>query len=632
MDMLADTDVRESPRKVRTWRSELGAMSVWAYVTIHVVPALLAVAMTIGGQGSWRALVWAAAMLLAVSLGMSQKYGAGLTSRGVSRRWLVLALVAFSSATRGAAVHISDDPSPSVVVLVLVTVTLAAMSSPLFAIFERRLAIVSLGTIAATAALCGLLGGQLLLAASVAGIAGLGLVLSVAVSSLAEIAWLEHRRRLDDAGRDGLTGLLARAAFLEAAPELASAEKSAIFILDLDNFKSINDTFGHDIGDGVMLHVSSCLTKLSNGLVGRLGGDEFVVLVQGSHNPEHLMEQAEALISAIAKPVQVLDVSIEANISIGIGLVTGGGGSLAAAMQRADLALFAAKAEGGGSALFYDEDRLGQIGRNRERQRRVRTALDEGQVTHFLQPTIDLSTNTIQSVELLARLRRHNGDVIAASEFLDFGLHRAAISRIDKLALDQVVDLAKLEAWDGLRFAINVEPSQLGDTIAYCSAKDVPFDRLVLEITERGLFDSIQSASVAIREAHEMGTQFVLDDFGTGTSSLARLVVLPLSGLKLDKTFCFDVATSPQKAAVVSSVVALAADLGLKLTAEGVETPAARDCLVDLGVQLHQGYLYSAALPASQIQPLLSVERRWDTLRSIQLPTVTPALTQVSAG
>ncbi len=446
---------------------------------------------------------------------------------------------------------------------------------------------------------------SLALVAVLAGLARAGL-------AFREVRALADSRR--EARTDELTGLPNRRQVYERLQSggrgTATADGTAVLLVDLDRFKEVNDSLGHAAGDTLLRQIGPRLgVHLRAGdLLGRLGGDEFVVIADGL-NASSARALGERLRAELQEPFKLGRTDVTIDASTGIALAPEHSRDGEELLQLADLAMYAAKARKGGVTV-YDEGQHG-TGRHRlETVEQLRLALRTGDelVLHY-QPKLDLRTQRVAGVEALARWQHPERGLLHPDAFIDlaesFGLMGPLTMRVLEAAL------AQCRAWFDqqvpLTVAVNVSPSNLVDetfpaeVVRLLERYRLPASALVLEVTESLLMEDREQAVGVLTVLREVGVGIAIDDYGTGYSSLAYLAELPVTELKLDRAFTGVMTQSPRNAAIVTSTLQLAHALGLTLVAEGAEDQVTIDALAALGCDLVQGYQLSRPLPADRL-------------------------------
>ncbi|QYJ07070.1 putative bifunctional diguanylate cyclase/phosphodiesterase [Qipengyuania flava] len=407
---------------------------------------------------------------------------------------------------------------------------------------------------------------------------------------------------------DNLTGLANRYLFNERLRRALSDEERArgvaLFYLDLDDFKAVNDTRGHLVGDRLLREVGTRLEREVRGhdLVARLGGDEFAVLLETRAGAGMLIERAHRFLSVIREPFELDDQVYRISGSIGIAKCVEGDCEAEELMRRADLALFAAKKKGRDTLALFDQAMDRAARERREVETDLREAIARGQLNLHYQPVIDLDTGEVSGYEALLRWYHPRRGIVTPAGFLDVAEETGMIVPIGEWVIRQA--LAETAQWEGdFRIAINLSPTQvrsphLADVVAQAiHAHGVAPERVEFEITEHVLLQESGVSAGNLEKLRELGTKVALDDFGVGYSSLSYLRRFPFDRIKIDRAFVDGVERDPDNQAIVSSITRLADALGMTTTAEGVETRAQLDLLRKLGCQEAQGYLICEPVP-----------------------------------
>jgi diguanylate cyclase (GGDEF)-like protein len=423
------------------------------------------------------------------------------------------------------------------------------------------------------------------------------------------------RRRASEqhglARTDELTGLPNRRALLAGLDAAFTARTPvALLLLDLDRFKEVNDTLGHHVGDELLRLVGARLTDAvrSTGTVVRLGGDEFAVLLPDV--TEHTVAAAvsDRLVAALEQPFALDELVLGIGTSVGVALAPADASTPAELLQRADVAMYVAKARAGGTAV-YDEsqdahspDRLALLSE-------LRTGLASGELWLAYQPIWDLqTTGACVGVEALLRWDSPRRGAVPPSDFVPLCEHSSLVRDLTRFVLDEA--LRQCREWEDagtvLNLAVNLSASNFGEPdlpelIAALLAKHrLPASRVVLEITESAVIPDPEGAATVLRRLVDLGLEVALDDFGTGWSSMSRLLQLPLAALKVDRSFVADLPDG-SGAAVVQATTGLGHDLGLFVVAEGLETVEQLRRVVEIGCDVGQGYLLSRPLRPADI-------------------------------
>ncbi len=430
-----------------------------------------------------------------------------------------------------------------------------------------------------------------------------------------------EERVLWRAQHDILTELPNRAFFLQqlkaAMEKLPPEHMLATLFIDLDGFKRINDSLGHETGDALLRVVAQRLrdTLRSNDVVSRLGGDEFTVLL----NPIHSIEESEALVRrilpAIGRPVMVGGQELFVGASIGISLYPDDGADPEMLLRNADVAMYQAK-RASNSFCHYNRSMHDAAQERLRLERCLRRALEQGEFEMHYQPQVDPRTGAVTSLEALLRWQRPAGEqAISPAKFIAVAEECGLIEPLGSWTLQTVCEQAA--TWLTERgtcpiVAVNVSTLQLTQpwflkrVESVLDSTGLPAQFLEIEITESALLDKGAMADTTLAGLHALGIRIAVDDFGTGYSSLSYLRDLPLSCLKIDAAFLVDLVNGPQTQAIIRAIIELSHALNLEVVAEGVEESQQRHILAELGCDRIQGFLISPALPAHAIPHLLS--------------------------
>ncbi|MGB5278921.1 MAG: EAL domain-containing protein [Gammaproteobacteria bacterium] len=416
--------------------------------------------------------------------------------------------------------------------------------------------------------------------------------------------------------RDTLTNLPNRLLFadrLEHSIERAARhrESMALLLVDLDDFKLVNDSFGHDAGDKLIKAVGDLLARTLRraDTVARLGGDEFAIIVENIDGSSDATSIADNLSTILEHNVRLDDQETFTGASIGIALYPEDGDDARTLLKNADTALFRAKEKGRHCFQFYTPEMSVNAMERLELENSMRKALDEDHFVLYYQPTIDLHKNEIVSVEALLRWEHPDKGVIKPSDFIplaeECGLIVPIGERLIRTAARQLRSW-KDEGMEGQNISINLAARQFRDLDILALFKEVlhanglEASEFTLEVTESALIDNVGEVETVLNTLHGMGMTIALDDFGTGFASLANLKDFPVDIVKIDRQFVEGLPDSREDTAVVEAIAGLTRGLKLRLLAEGIENDRQLQLLKGLGCQLGQGYYWSKALPADQ--------------------------------
>jgi diguanylate cyclase (GGDEF)-like protein len=432
----------------------------------------------------------------------------------------------------------------------------------------------------------------------------------LAVYTVASIALEREEQALTDT----LTGLPNRKRLaVRTADALEADGLVSLLLFDLDRFKEVNDTLGHHVGDRLLEVVATRLSAASrtDDTVARLGGDEFAVLLPATDRPE-AEETAQRLLGAICAPLELEGLLVDVGASVGVATSPGDGTDLDVLLQHADVAMYNAKEAGGGVEL-YDASRDGNSTGRLVMLAELRRALSHGQLEVHYQPKADLCTGAVDGVEALVRWRHPQQGLVPPDDFIPLAESSGLIESLTLYVVDAAVAQIALWREQGLRMkvAVNVSVRDLSGgklTATVAASLDrhaVPARCLQLEVTEGSLFAESHRAAATLRHLDVLGVSLSLDDFGTGYSSLEHLRRLPVQEIKVDRSFVQRMVADRRDRAIVRSVIDLAAGLGMKVVAEGVEDRQTWDLLRDMGCDSAQGWFLSRAEPAQLLTPWL---------------------------
>ncbi|MDQ2777970.1 MAG: EAL domain-containing protein [Pseudomonadota bacterium] len=459
-------------------------------------------------------------------------------------------------------------------------------------------------------------------------------------------------RILKLANFDALTGLPNRRQLFERAERALDQARRmqhqcALLLIDLDRFKIINDTLGHSAGDELLVEVGrrlrACVRhsdQLMEGsleamgarshrsleAVGRLGGDEFVALLPEVLSDADAERVADRVLESLREPIFVSGQECFVTASVGVAIYPRDGHSVVDLLRNADVAMYSVKAQGKDAAAIYSPQLAGRGREKLELETALHKAIERDELVLHYQPKVDVRSGKMAGAEALMRWMR-NGVLVQPRDFIPLAEETNLIVPISDWLLREAARQAR--AWQSAfgfsdSIAVNLpsrlfERSDLVENIHRCvAAVNVPHRMIVLEITEGSLMKELQSVIPSLHRLNEIGVEISIDDFGTGYSSLAYLTTLPISELKIDRSFINDLGITPQSSAVVTAIIALARSLGLRVIAEGVETLRQMEVLHRLGCGIMQGFLFSKPVPPDELQ-------RW--LNETVLPRKAPWIT-----
>jgi len=423
------------------------------------------------------------------------------------------------------------------------------------------------------------------------------------------------------AQHDGLTGLPNRNLLRQQMDDILlhtrrSTEKVAVLVLGLDNFKAVNDTLGHGIGDKLLRGVAKRLrsTLREEDTLARLNSDEFAIIQSGLTRPEDAVLLSNRLLEAIGDPYLLDGHSVVIGASIGIAMAPGDGDESEKLLKNADMALSRAKTEQRGTFSFFEAGMDARAQSRRKIEIDLRDAIQNDVLRPYYQPLVDLATGRITGFEALVRWPHPERGMISPAEFIPVAEETGLINVLGALMLRRACADAAL--WpDDVRVAVNLSPLQfrVGNLLSLVmdalKQTGLPARRLELEITETLMLEKSSQVLATLHALRALGVRISMDDFGTGYSSLSYLRSFPFDKIKIDQSFVRDLGANRDAQAIVRSIISLGIGLGVTITAEGVETEAELSCLRAEGCHEGQGFLFSRARPNAEIVALLKAQR-----------------------
>ena len=418
------------------------------------------------------------------------------------------------------------------------------------------------------------------------------------------------------ARHDQLTDLPNRVFFREELDKnlrrLRHGERFAVLCLDLDRFKSVNDTLGHSIGDKLLRAVASRLAGCidERDFVARLGGDEFAVVQANIGRPEDASTLGSRIIERLNEPYEIDGQQLDIGVSIGIAIAPADGKNADQLLKNADLAMYRAKADGRGSYCFFEPEMDARIQARRALELDLRSALASGQLQLYYQPLVNAKTGEVRCFEALLRWFHPRLGMVPPAEFVPLAEESGLIGPLGQWVLRAAC--AEAAKWPSqFRVAINLSPIQFKNLnlvkviLGALAASGLPASQLELEITESVLLEADSKTLAVLHELHALGIRIVMDDFGTGFSSLNYLRSFPFDKIKIDKSFVHDVSKGGDSIAIVRAIIDLARALKIEVVAEGVETVDQLNHLVAEGCTEMQGFYFSKPAPIESFEQVL---------------------------
>jgi diguanylate cyclase (GGDEF)-like protein len=429
----------------------------------------------------------------------------------------------------------------------------------------------------------------------------------------AKIAHMAHH--------DALTGLANRVLFREQAMEALMRRKSqqtlAMLYIDLDHFKSVNDTLGHPVGDRLLVLASQrlCACLRDHDHIARLGGDEFAVLLNSNPSPDETAVLADRIIESVAKPYEIDGQQAIIGVSIGVAMAPTDGTDADRLMQSADMALYRAKKEGGNVYCFFEPEMDARMHERRCLELALRKAIASNGLQVYYQPLVGVKSNQVEEFEALLRWDDPERGSIPPAVFIPLAEETGLINEIGSWVLKRACHDAV--TWpEEISVAVNISPLQFRtrtlvlNVLSALESSGLRPDRLELEITEGVLLNDTESTLATLKQLQELGVRIAMDDFGTGYSSLSYLRKFNFNKVKIDRSFVGELDKTKDSLAIIRAVSGLCASLGIDITAEGVETPEQLTTLREEGCTQIQGYLIGRPSPASDLPAYFQAETK----------------------
>jgi diguanylate cyclase (GGDEF)-like protein len=456
-----------------------------------------------------------------------------------------------------------------------------------------------------------------------------GRTISISRRELPRGGWIDTHEEISErraaekrivylAENDSLTDLPNRSLFQRTLTEALEAadngDQLAIFCLDLDGFKGVNDTFGHPVGDELLRQVAERLVRCvdAQGMVARLGGDEFAILQRGRQQPNGANALALVVTEALNAPYELSGNQAVLGASIGIAIAPGDASSSDELLKCADMALYGAKADGRGTCRFFEPEMNARVKARRRLEVDLRTAMGKKQFEMFYQPVVSVNSNEVIAFEALIRWRHPDRGMVSPAEFIPVAEETGLIIPLGEWILKQVC--ADALSWPrNIRVAVNLSPVQFRSldlvqaVFNALAATHLEPGRLELEITETALLQDNEAVLEKLHQLKSYGIQISMDDFGTGYSSLSYLRSFPFDKIKIDQSFVRGLGERDDSLAIVRAAIGLGRNLGMTTLAEGVETDDQLGMLRAERCDEVQGFLFSPAVPLKETHQLLGL-------------------------
>ena len=419
------------------------------------------------------------------------------------------------------------------------------------------------------------------------------------------------RELAQQAVTDSITPLLNRRGFLQGLKaKMDAGGPVSVLTIDVDGFKGVNDTFGHDVGDALLNAMASKIAGLahSEDAVARVGGDEFMIATCRTALEAEAL--AAGLVALFNEPVEAGQALLSISVSVGVANVDDA--TIEQALKRCDLAVYQAKAQGKNRWMPYDASFSVQYDRRMEMDRALRLAVTRGEIDVHFQPIYDRVGGRPLSAEALMRWNCPGQGMVSPGQFIPLAEQNGMITSLGRIALERAV-AAALTWPEEMTVSVNVSPKQFGrdhDIVGtvrqVLETSGIAPGRVILEFTESTLADDYEHVVAALNELKALGVKIALDDFGTGYSSLSCIAKLPIDRLKIDRSFIRNIETCRQSQALMRAITSLAADLNMAVIVEGVETLGQLDAIKPYPVHGIQGYLFNRPMPREELDRVLS--------------------------
>jgi diguanylate cyclase (GGDEF)-like protein len=388
--------------------------------------------------------------------------------------------------------------------------------------------------------------------------------------------------------------------------------KVAVFYMDLDNFKHVNDSLGHPLGDLLLQQVAQRLLTLvrEEDTVARLGGDEFQIIAIDISSVEEVINMADRLLQGFSNPFRIETHELFVTLSIGMAIYPQDGNSADTLIKNADVAMYQAKLQGKNNYFLFTSELSERALFRLKLEAELRQALLQKEFIVYYQPKVKPDTGMIMGVEALVRWQKSDGTIVSPNDFIPLAEETGLITRLGSLVLEQACEAMQVLNNIGckeIKMSVNLSPFQFEQAnlvesiLSIVNEKEMPVSQLELEITETTMMTNLKDTIAKLHLLVEAGMSVSIDDFGTGYSSLYYLKTFPINTLKIDRSFIKDITTDANGAQIVETIILMAHNLGIGVVAEGVETREQLDLLQNYGCDLIQGYYYSPPLPLNRL-------------------------------
>ena len=427
----------------------------------------------------------------------------------------------------------------------------------------------------------------------------------------------QKEQLIHQATHDALTNLPNKVLFLDRLKQAITIAKRdnkfvALLFIDLDNFKEVNDSLGHDIGDKLLIEVANRMSKglRASDSLSRLGGDEFTVIVNNINKIEDLSRIIQTILNTFKEPINIKNNTLYINMSIGISIYPTDAKEVNDLLKHADSAMYKAKDNGRNTYCFYNEDMTKKALDRILLETSLREALINDEIIVYYQPQVDAEKDKLVGMEALVRWKHPIKGMIFPDAFIPLAESTGMIVELDRIVMKKSIKQFSIWERDGLnpgKLSINLAIKQLESNNflefvkLLLDSKEYSYSNIEFEVTESQIMQNPEKSIEILKEINKLGISISIDDFGTGYSSLAYLKKLPINKLKIDKSFVDNLPSDLEDVAIAKTIINLCKSLNLNVIAEGVETKEQKDFMLENGCKLIQGYYYSRPIPADEM-------------------------------